>query len=139
MLVTVARDDLVNPTAKRVGAIVRVFPDGRVGERSVVRGLISPSGLAVAPAAFALYAGQIFVADRGSTQTPAPMTQAVAAEGKVYRVSREGELYTVASGLVNPMGIRFIGDTLWVSDINGDVSVGKHALLDGFIVVVHVH
>jgi hypothetical protein len=104
MLVTVARDDLVNSTAKRVGAIVRVLPDGSVADAPVVRGLTSPAGLALAPAGLVIYAGQIFVADRGDTQMPAPMTQAVAADGKVYRVTPRGELYTVASGLVNPTG-----------------------------------
>lgn len=136
MLVTVTRDDLLNLTAKRVGAIVRVSPNGNVADAPVVRGLTSPAGLALAPGGLVLYAGQIFVADRGSTQIPAHVTQAAAADGKVYRVTPRGELYTVASGLVNPTDVRFIGNTLWVSDTNGDVIVGKRALPDGFIVAI---
>lgn len=138
MLVTVSRDDVLNPAVKRVGMIVRVLPTGTVADRPVARGLTSPAGLALAPAGLSLYAGQIFVADAGSTQTPAPMTRPVAANGTVYRVTRQGELYTVASGFVNPTGVRFIGNALWVSDTNSDFRAGKRAVPDGFVVTIQV-
>lgn len=136
MLVTVARDDLLNSSAKKMGMIVRVLPNGRVEDRPVARGLTSPSGLALAPATFGIYAGQIFVADVVSMQTPVSVTPALAADGKVYRVTRQGELYTVASGFVNPTSLCFVGNSLWVSDSNGDFSAGKRALLDGFVVTI---
>jgi hypothetical protein len=119
--------------------IVRVLPNGRVEDRPIARGLTSPSGLAVAPATFGIYAGQIFVADVGSMQTPVPKTRALAADGRVYRVTRQGELYTVASGFVNPTSVCFIGNSLWVSDTNGEFSAGKHTLPDGFVVTITDH
>jgi hypothetical protein len=50
----------------------------------------------------------------------------------VYRVA-DGALQLVASGFMNPAGVRFINDKLWVSDINGDFIAGKRELPDGFI------
>lgn len=139
MLVTVTRSDLLDPAAKRMGMIVRVLPNGKVEETPVARGLTSPSGLALAPAGFGIYAGQIFVADWGSTQRPVSTTQTPAADGKLYRVSPQGELYTVVSGLVNPTGVRFIGNTLWVSDSNGNFTPGKREPPDGFVVTIQIH
>ena len=48
----------------------------------------------------------------------------------------EGTLELVASGFINPWGLRFVGNALWVSDINGDFIYGKHELPDGFIVEI---
>ena len=48
----------------------------------------------------------------------------------------EGRLEVVVSGLINPWGLRFVGNRLWVSDINGDFIYGKRELPDGFIVEV---
>lgn len=42
----------------------------------------------------------------------------------------------MASGFINPWGLRFVGNTLWVSDINGDFIYGKRELPDGFIVAI---
>ncbi|MBI3304534.1 MAG: hypothetical protein HYZ72_20925, partial [Deltaproteobacteria bacterium] len=65
-----------------------------------------------------------------------PMTQALAADGKVYRVTPAGELHLVASGFFNPAGVRFLDNRLWISDINGDFIGGKRELPDGFIVEI---
>ena len=93
-------------------------------------------GMDIAPQGFGQYAGQLFVADIESIQVPVPMTQALAADGKVYRVTTAGELHLVASGFFNPAGVRFIDGKLWVSDINGDFIAGKRELPDGFIVEI---
>jgi len=34
--------------------------------------------------------------------------------------------------------VRFIGNALWVSDINGDFIAGKRELPDGFVVAIQV-
>ena len=57
-------------------------------------------------------------------------------DGKVYCVTPEGSLEVVVSGLINPWSLRFVGNRLWVSDINGDFIYGKRELPDGFIVEV---
>ena len=64
------------------------------------------------------------------------MTQPLATDGKLYRVTPEGELKLVAAGFVNPLGVRFVDKKLWVSDINGDFIAGKRELPDGFIVEI---
>jgi sugar lactone lactonase YvrE len=100
MLVTVAQEEIVgNPTSKG-GAIVRVTAEGKINDTPVVKGLTRPRGLALAPQEFGSYAGQIFVADIESIQVPVPMTQALQPDGKVYRVTSEGQLHLVASGFL---------------------------------------
>jgi len=73
----------------------------------------------IAPAGLGDFAGQIFVTDVGDIQVPVPQTQALKRDGRVYGVTREGELKLVASGFVNPAGAHFIGKHLWITDING--------------------
>lgn len=138
LLVTVARSELLGASQEPAGMIARVRPDGAIEDEPLVRGLVRPMGLDLAPQEFGSYAGQVFVTDAGSFEIPVPMTQALAADGKVYRVTPEGKLQLVASGFVNPMGVRFMGATLWVNDINGDFIAGKRELPDGFIVEVQV-
>jgi hypothetical protein len=67
-------------------------------------------------------------------EVPVPQTQALKPDGKVYRVTADGALKLVASGFVNPAGLRFIGNHLWVTDINGDFIAGMRELPDGFLV-----
>ena len=62
------------------------------------------------------------------------MTQVLETDGKVYRVTEDGQLHLVASGFMNPAGLQVIDGTLWVTDINGDFIAGKRELPDGFIV-----
>jgi sugar lactone lactonase YvrE len=89
-----------------------------------------------APDGFGGYRGQLFVADTGNFETPVKMTQPVTADGRVYRVTPDGQVHLVASGLFNPNGVRFVGNALWVTDVNGDFIVGKRELPDGFIVEI---
>ena len=92
--------------------------------------------MAIAPPGFGAYAGQIFVADLGDLEVPVPQTQPLKRDGKIYRVTPQGELKLVASGFVNPLHLSFIDHKLWVSDLNGDYIAGKHEQPDGFIVEI---
>jgi hypothetical protein len=136
MLVTVSPGEVTSGAAEGKGMIVRVAPDGKIDPKPVVTGLTRPFGLAVAPAGFGKFKDQIFVTDAGDIQIPVPGTQALKRDGKVYRATPTGELKLVASGFVNPVGARFIGNHLWVTDINGDFIAGKRELPDGFLVQI---
>jgi hypothetical protein len=136
MLVTVSPGEIVSSRKEPTGMIVRVTPDGKVDPKPVVTGLTSPMGLAIAPPGFGNFAGEVFVNDLGEIQVPVPQTQALKRDGRVYRVTKAGELRIVASGFVNPAGARFIGNHFWVTDINGDFIAGTRELPDGFLVQI---
>lgn len=136
MLVTVAQGEIVAAPTSKAGAIVAVSPEGKISDKPVVEGLTRPMGMDIAPQGFGQYGGQLFVADVESIQVPVPMTQALAADGKIYRATPEGTLQLVAAGFFNPAGVRFVDKKLWVSDINGDFIAGKRELPDGFIVAI---
>jgi len=136
MLVTVSPGEVVASVTAAKGVIVRITPDGKIDPKPVASGLIRPAGLDVAPAGFGTYAGEIFVTDMEDIQVPVPQTQALKRDGKIYRVTKEGELKLVAAGFVNPAGLRFIGNHLWVTDINGDFIAGGRELPDGFLVQI---
>ncbi|MEE8128822.1 MAG: hypothetical protein V3T48_00930, partial [Vicinamibacterales bacterium] len=89
-----------------------------------------------APAGFGTYGGQLFVANMGNADIQ--MTQATAADGKVYRVDGAGEVQLVASGFHNPVGLHFVDGALWVTDINGDFIAGRRELPEGFVVELRV-
>jgi hypothetical protein len=133
MLVTVSHGEIVSSEKEAKGMIVRVTPDGKVDPIPVVSGLTSPMGVDIAPDGFGSFGGEIFVSDLGDIQVPVPQTQALKRDGKLYRVTKQGELRLVASGFVNPAGVRFIGRQLWVTDINGDFIAGGRELPDGFL------
>lgn len=135
MLVTVTKGNTLAATEAE-GGVLRVAADGTVDEKPVVEGLTRPMGIVHAPASFGTYAGQLFITDGGKMEIPVPMTQALAADGKLYRVTAEGELHLVASGFINPVGLQFVDDAVWVTDINGDFIAGKRELPDGFIVKI---
>src|SRR5262249_39745315 len=90
MLVTVAQGEIVSAPTSKAGAIVEVSPEGKVVDKPVVEGLTRPMGMNIAPQGFGQYGRQLFVADVESIQVPVPMTQALAADGKIYRVTPEG-------------------------------------------------
>ena len=48
----------------------------------------------------------------------------------------DSQLQLVASGFINPLGLRFVGKSLWVTDVNGDFIGGMRELPDGFIVEI---
>jgi hypothetical protein len=135
LIVTVARGNLLAPTSS---AIVRVMSDGTMADTPLAEGTTLLAGIDIAPEGFGSYGGQVFVTDAGRFEAPVPMTQTLPADGKVYRVTPEGKLALVASGFVDPLNLRFIGNTLWVTDINGDFMIGKRELPDGFIVEISV-
>ena len=64
------------------------------------------------------------------------MTQATDADGRVYRIDAAGDVQLVASGFHNPVGLHFVGDALWVTDINGDFIAGRRELPEGFVVAI---
>ncbi len=99
--------------------------------------LMAPTGMAYAPEGFGDYAGQLFVAT-SSGGAEIQMTQPMAANGHVYRVTPQGEVRVVVSGLFNPMAVHFRGDRLWVSDINGDFIAGRRELPEGFVIEIQV-
>ena len=117
-------------------AVLRVLPDGIIIDKAVAEGGAMFGGLDIAPAGFGSYGGQLFVVDVGSFEIPVPQSQALRADGKVYRFTPEGRMELVVSALINPWGLRFIGNRLLISDINGDFIYGKRELPDGFIVEV---
>jgi hypothetical protein len=136
MLVTGTPADLSATEQKAKGTVVRITPDGKVDPKPVVTGLQNPSGIAIAPGNFGRYGGEIFVADLGEFELPVPQTQALKRDGKVYRVTKAGELRLVASGFVNPAGLLFFKNHLWVTDVNGDFIAGGRELPDGFVVQI---
>jgi hypothetical protein len=136
MLVTVSPGEVVSSHKRPKGLIVSITPDGKVDPKPVATGFTTPLGLDCAPPGYGDFAGQIFVTDAGDIQIPAPHAQALKRDGKVYRVTEQGELKLVASGFINPAGARFIGHHLWVTDINGDFIAGGRTLPDGFLVQI---
>jgi len=135
LLVTVVRGGIF---AARGSAVLRVLPNGTIDEKPVVEAPTLFGSLDFAPAGFGPYAGQLFVVDVGYYEIPVPMGQALRADGKIHRVTPDGKLELVASGFINPWNLRFVGNTMWVADINGDFIYGKRELPDGFIVVISV-
>lgn len=132
LLVSVTKGDTLD-VSEGGGAIISIAADGTLDEKPVVEGLTRPMGIARAPAALEAYAGQLFITDVGQMEIPVPMTQALSADGKLYRATAAGELHLVASGFINPTGVLVVDDAVWVSDINGDFIAGKRELPEGFI------
>jgi hypothetical protein len=133
ILVTVVRGGIFNA---RGAAILRVLPDRTIDNTSLADGETMFGGLDFAPPSFGKYAGQLFVVEVGFYEIPVPLGKALRPDGKVHRITEEGELKLVASGFINPWALRFVGDKLWVADINGDFIYGKRELPDGFIIEI---
>lgn len=136
MLVSGTPADPMAPDEKPQGAIRRITADGKVDPKPVVAGLETPMGIAVAPPGFGAYGGEIFIVDAGKFEMPVPQTQAPEHDGKVYRITKAGELKLIASGFVNPSGLLFTEGHLWVTDVNGDFIGGGRELPDGFLVQI---
>jgi hypothetical protein len=134
LLAGTSADPFSSASSAPKGAILRITADGKIDPKPIVTGLILPAGIAVAPPNFGKYGGQIFVTDAVDFEIPVPQTQPLKRDGKVYRVTPLGELKLVASGFINPGGLRFVGKHLWVTDVNGDFIAGMRELPDGFVV-----
>lgn len=136
MLVTIAPGVGAPQAQANAGMIVRISPKGEIDPKPVARGLVFPAGLRFAPKSFGGFGGELFFTDAGDLQVALPMTQPLKRDGKVYRLAPGGEPVLVASGFVNPTGLLFLGNRLWVSDINGDFIGGRRELPDGFVVEI---
>jgi hypothetical protein len=136
MLVSVNPDGADARPGQRRGTVLRVSPKGEVDPQPVVSGLGTVGGLAFAPKGFDGYGDQLFMTDIGEFELPLPMTQVLKRDGAVYRVAPGGKVELVAAGFVNPLGLRFIGNHLWVTDIAGDFIDGHRELPDGFVVEI---
>ena len=134
MLVTLKLGGLLAASVPGRGVIARVFADGRVDPTPVASGFTLPGGIVVTPAGFAGQSAQIYVTDVGDIQSPVPMSQALTSDGRVYRITADGQPELVASGFINPLGLQVVDGALWVTDINGDFIAGKRELPDGFVV-----
>jgi glucose/arabinose dehydrogenase len=126
---------LVSLRSGNAGSIRRVTPEGKIEPQPFAEGFDSPSGLAFAPNGFGAYGGQLFVADRGSKPSTGAAARAEP-DGRIYRVTPDGQRHLVASGLYNPIGLSFFDGKLWVTDINSDY-IGGRELPDGVLVEIH--
>lgn len=131
-------------TVEGGGRILQMAADGTIADRPLVSGLREPAAMAYAPSGFGKFGGELFIAEVGDWDNGIGITQEpnkgpfapVNSDGKLYRVTREGKLALVASGLRNPVGIAFAGDALVVADINGDFHEGYQKIPDGFIITI---
>lgn len=125
-----------NKTIAGGGRVLLMASDGTIDPAPLVGGLHEPGALAWAPAGFGAHGGELFISDAGEWNNDTEATEAIAGDGKVYRVDGEGRLQVVVEGLANPVGLGFLGGGLAVSDINGDFHVGTQKFADGFMYFV---
>lgn len=133
LLVTVVRGGIF---AARGSAILAIHADGTIEDKAIAEAPTMFGSIDFAPPGYGDYGGQIFVVEVGSYEIPVPAGRPLAADGKLHRVTPDGKLALVASGFINPWNVRFVGQRLWVGDINGDFIYGRRELPDGFIVEV---
>lgn len=139
MLVSLGEPLSLDPgvaTTNNPGRIARVSPDGAIDAEFYATDVGRASGMDFAPAGFGDFGGHLFVAVAGEMEIPVPMTQQLKRDGKVIRIAPDGSQHPVATGFVNPMGLRFIHGRLIVSDINGDFIAGGREVPDGFVVEI---
>ncbi len=98
MLVSVSHGGIADMS--KGGAIVRISPDGKVGEKPLVTAATALAGMDFAPEGFGAYGGQLFVAVSGSFQFSVPMTQTLPAAGKVHRFTPDGPPQLVSPGFI---------------------------------------
>ena len=110
------------------GNILAIGPDGVIDPTPVAEGIERPYGLAVAPADFGPFGGQIFYTTGGI----APPVGAPQGRGALYRLGKDGTPVSVATGFFRPTGIAFVGNAIWIADIKGDFIPGRQ-LPDGTV------
>lgn len=131
-------------TAVGGGRIWLMSPAGVFAEKPMVSGLHEPGPMAFAPEGFGKYGGELFITDAGDwdndigiAQSPnMGPTDTVNNDGRLFRVTKAGQLELVASALRNPVALAFSGKSLLVGDINGDFHIGYQKFPDGFIVAI---
>jgi len=146
LLLATAKPDAANraKTLSGGGKILLMSADGAIADKPVATGLHEPGQMAYAPNGFGNFAGELFVADAGdwhnergiAEQPNKGPTETVGNDGRVFRVTSEGKLELVASGLRNPVGVGFLGNALAVGDINGDFHIGYQKFPDGFVILI---
>jgi hypothetical protein len=119
--------------------ILTVGSDGTIDAQplATLRGA-AVQAMAVAPATFGAYGGQLFVSTSGSQAGEEQEREPAAASSrkanaKIYYFDRAGKAHMVASGFYTPFDLEFVNDSLWVVDINRDYQAGFY-LPDGFLV-----
>jgi hypothetical protein len=141
MLVSAAKRPQGAPGAALVAGdtvILTVGGDGTIDAQplATLRGA-AVQAMAVAPATFGLYAGQLFVSTSGSQageeEERDPAASSRKANAKIYYFDRLGKAHMAASGFYTPFDLEFVNDSLWVVDINRDYQSGFY-LPDGFLV-----
>jgi hypothetical protein len=129
------------------GVIAKVRPDGTIEPEPLLRAPdLWLTGMAYAPRDFGDYGGQLFIAAQraGKEYVEAvkagklreELTRPPREIGVVHRLTPKGEFKLVASGFRNPQGVHFVGNRMWVSDLNGDFIAENRELPDGFIVEI---
>ena len=121
------------------GRILQMAADGTISARPFVSGLREPAAMAFAPKSFGKFGGELFIAEVGDWNNNFGITQEpnkgpfapVNDDGRLYRVTPQGQLALVASGLRNPVGVAFVADSLVITDINGDFHEGYQKIPDG--------
>ncbi len=146
MLLGATRPDARNraETAEGGARIWRVAADGTIDDTPYATGLHEPGPMALAPAGFGKYAGDLFITDAGDWDNDVGIMQQpnigpnlpVTDDGKVYHLTHDGKVEVIVSGLRNPVAIAFVGDTLLIGDINGDFHIGYQKIPDGFVVAI---
>lgn len=146
MLLATAEPDAANraKTVRGGGRILLMSANGAIADKPLATGLHEPGEMAYAPKGFGKFSGQLFVADAGDWHNEIGIaeepnkgpTKTVGDDGRVFRVTRDGNLELVASELRNPVGVGFLGNALAVSDINGDFHIGYQKFPDGFVILI---
>ena len=140
MLVTVRRRTAgTTGSSSAKGTIVSVRPDGTIDSTPVFEHS-DPTifDVEVAPAKFGAYGGQLFFTDWGANMTEGS-DKPPKWDGTLYRVSRDGKAHLVASGFSNPSGIAFVGNSIWVADVNRDGPfLAGQWVPDGFLVRIDI-
>ena len=113
------------------GVVLQIAADGRIDRDLAADGVEPVWAMAIAPASFAGYAGELFLT---AGDPPRDLVGQVS-NGALYRVTGNRTRVVVAAGFLRPTGLAFVGDSLWVADARGRRVAGQR-LPDGFIVAI---
>ena len=125
-----------NKTHPGGGRVLGMHIDGTLDARPIAHGLHEPGAMAWAPSDFGAIGDALIISDAGQWHNDVVATEPVGRDGLVYFVRSDGSVEPLVTGLANPVGVGFAGDSLVVSDINGDFHVGTQKFADGFMLVI---